>query len=918
MSNFISPVDERPQFLISGTNLPMTYGKLFFYEIATSTPKSVYLDIPRTVVAGSVIQLDIDGRPVNQYYFGYGDYTVKAFKFIGIDPLSTDPLDWAEDREWNAAGLLSTVGNGAAIATCDTISDLRAIVPVTGDIRQVLGYYARGDMFTRTYQWNATDLNADNLGTIIKNPSIATGSWLLQTEGDVIDCRIFGIIPGLSTVYTSRIGSMITSIEASTNNPQSIFFPRGIYHVTDYTQTINTNVIFDKLSYFSNDSVGGAGYIFTISGSYEIYKNESLRAPASSGATYFKFNNNSSDQEVNVRWYGAVLDGVTDDGAAFEAMLTNITTSNYKCVVDGLMRLTTLTSTRVIYNPFIMRNTGRFYMDQTTYTLEFAQPSYIINENRVIGTKFYNPIFYCDGSGVFSNLNKFKFTNVDMYANWFSLNNGAGSTGSLHQPLGQIAVAKGTNFYFDMPLNNFSTSVDTRLTDTYNFVHTSGVLNATGTGVTVRLRNFEASDVFCIATDKFIIYGNPVKMTWYVNSTRTAIQNSLGYTYAVKASVGSGNLDLRGLEISTTETAVITSGSPVRYTVYNGSIDYEGANSAFEFNGVNFGDIYFRDITFVSALNCSFVAFYTASCRSIKFNNLMNIQSGSGSVFLTIGSGGSNISQLFEITNSYIQCGELLSNSGTCQSVRLNNNEIVLTTGFDIQGIRPTITGNYLTGTGALNMSCTWASTVSNNFFNGLSLYIHSVSSAIDAVVTGNTFTSSPGLLADIHLIADQANTEFKGCIITGNSFNGSQAALTECISTSGTFKLVAASHRLQISGNQSNRVGLLYVPQTESADWVVLEVPATHVNNEAKFYYKSSYNNLRFFSLSGCDQAPGYLHIDLISGTAITNEYGVQFTRGDTVNTLGGDGTTFNFTDTGGPGYAGGLSDCFAIWKIY
>ena len=895
----------------------MSYGKLFFYEIATSTPKSVYLDIARTVVAGSVIQLDIDGRPASQYYLGYGDYTVKAYKFIGTDPLSTNPMDWAEDREWNEAGLIApNLDLGAPIATCNTISDLRAITPLTGDIRQVLGYYTRGDMFVRTYQWSATDLNSDNLGTIIKNPSISTGSWLLQTEGDVIDCRIFGILPGLPLVYTSRIGAMVTAIEASTNNPQSIFFPRGVYHVTDYSQTINANVIFDKQAYFSNDTAGGNGYFLTIAGTYTIYKNEALRAPASTAPVYFKFNNNSLDQEINVRWYGAVLDGSTDDGVAFKAMVSNTITSNYKFVIDGLMKLTTLSANTIVMNPIIMRNTGRFYMNQTTYTIEFKQPCYIINENRVLSSKFYNPIFFCDSQGVFVNLNKFKFTNVDLYASFFALNNSTGTTGSLHQPLSQLSVSKGTNFYFDMPLAQFTASVDTYSAGKYNFIWKTGTLNAINSGTLVKLNNFVAPDMFCIATNKFQIFNNPVKASWFCGVGRTDQQNSDGFAGAVQATLGSGRLDLGGNQYNVSNSISLAPTYSNRLFVYNGDIVYNGdSNPLFNVTSGTIGDIMFSDMVYSSSSDAPFIMM-TGSCATMKFNNFTGIQTGTNSRLVSISSSG-NINKTFEITNSYLEVGEVTSLGGNVTAVRWNNNEIHMIGGTDLRGMRPVLSNNYLFGTGVLLVSCSYAAQITNNFFSELSLYIHSVNAVIDGVYNGNTFTSSNALLSDIHLIANEANTEFKGCILVGNSFTGSQASATEVITAHGTFKTAYADHSLQISGNQSDRLNNLYVPQTESSASLILNVPATHAANEAKLYYKSSFNNLYMFTLVGVSQAPKYMNIVLITNTTIAEEYGSVISMSDLVNDTGGEGSTFRFSDVGGT-FAGGDVSVFATWKIY
>jgi len=914
---FSSPIDALQIIFSSVDGKPLTNGKLKLFEVGTSTPKTSFADRTRTTPLGSVLRLDISGRPEVQPFLDYGDYTIEAWRFIGTDPYSVDPNDWAKDHEWQQSGLQALGSNGNAVLTVDTVPDLRAVTGMTnGNALDVLGYTSKGDLFSRRYFWNSADTQSDNLGTVIKNPTISTGSWLHTIEGDVVDVRIFGVLPGSGVDCTTKISNVVSVVQAWSKNQSTLYFPNGTYTVSDYTQVITANVIIDKKVYFTNDTYGGSGYFLTLSGDYTIHKTDGIKLPSSTANVLLKFDNNALDKDVNVRWYGALLDGATDDGASFQAMVSSVSTSNYKLVIDGVMKITTLTSNVVIYNPVVMRNTGKFYMNQTTYTIEFKQPSYIINDNRVLATKFYNPIFYCDRYGVFSNLNKFKFTNVDLYASFFSLNNSAGSTESLHQPFGQLVVSKGTNFYFDMPTANFTASVDTYSSAKFNCIWKSGTLNAISSGTLVKLNNFIAPDIFCIATGKFEIYNNPVKASWFCDVQRTTQQNSDGFAFAVQASLGSGKLDLGGRQFHVTNSISLAPTYSNRMFIYNGDIVYTvDSNPLFNVVSGNIGDIMFHDMVYSSSTDAPFIAM-NGSCATLKFNNFTGLQSGTNSFLVRVGSGG-NINKTFEVNNSYIEVNELIGNSGNATAVRLNNNEIHLASGTDLRGMRPILANNYIFGTGALLVSCSYAAQVANNFFSELSLYINSVSAVIDGVYNGNTFTSSNALLSDIHLIANEVNTEFKACIIVGNSFTGSQATATEVITSYGTFKTTGASHRLQISGNQSNRAGNLYVPQTEASDWLSLNVPASHPVNEAKLYYRLNYNNLSMFTLPGVSQAPSYINVIPITSTTLATEYGSVISIDDLVNTSGGDGTTLRFSDVGGA-FAGGNVSVACAWKIY
>lgn len=854
MPTFVTPIDNKQTIFSYNTLLPLTYGKLKFFELNTSTPKTVYQDIALAAPGGTTINLDISGRVPFQPYLGYGDYFVQAYRFIGTDPYSNDPINWVLDHEWNSAGLITpNLEIGSPIATCDSIATLRGLTPTTGATINVLGYYAAGDCFVRTYAWNDTNLNSDNSGTIIKNPSYSTGSWLLKVEGDVVDCRVFGILPGASTVVTSRISGMVTAIESSTNIAQTLFFPRGIYRVTDFNQTIQTHLYLDKGVQFFNEVAAGPGYVLNVAGQYTIEKLEATRSTTSTGAAYLKFANPIINGDVDIRWYGALLDGVTDDIAAFEQMLGSVQTANYNMIISGNMRLAAMQTNLVVSNPLVFRGDGRIYMNQTTYTVEFkAAP---INETN--GTnKGVNPIFHSSGTYVFYNLNKFKFTGVDIRSSWFMFRNGTtGLTQNLDQPLNQFTVSQGTNFIFDAARNAFGASVDTKTLGLYNFIRERGTLEAVGTNTNVVLNNFSASDSYCIdGSGKFTIHGSTVRLAWFTAPGRTQQQNSDGFAAAVTASLrGSGVLDLCNQSTTVLGPVNLSIYQP-SFNMFNGVIQYNSATPLLNFTNSYLGDFLATNVTFSSSVGSSFVSFATiSSVSNMLFRNLDVYMGSASSYFIRINA-GCTVTKI-SITDSTISVGNFLANAGTIDTMRIGNNDITVAANIDIRDISPIVSNNYFNGAGVFYATSKYAPQFNNNFFNQLALYMNSYSGGIDSVVTGNTFNSQPSHLSQIMFLGNEIDTKFQGAVVTSNTFVGSYGSAINVIGASGTFDATASPkpHKLQISGNTCNPNSNLYLPQTEASGNVLFD--SVSGDRYVKMYINANVRNI--FQIPGSLQVP-------------------------------------------------------------
>ena len=130
------------------------------------------------------------------------DYTIRFEKYIGNGDMTEDEDNWlfqySCDNLWDVYGVNV---DSTTFQLVNNITDLRALDPATittRDEHKVVilgGYNTIGDKPQVMYIWNATSIESDNGGSVIKVDNISTGRWELVNTFDAtgVDVRHFGV-----------------------------------------------------------------------------------------------------------------------------------------------------------------------------------------------------------------------------------------------------------------------------------------------------------------------------------------------------------------------------------------------------------------------------------------------------------------------------------------------------------------------------------------------------------------------------------------------------------------------------------------------------------------------------------------------------------------------------------------------------
>jgi len=304
-----SPItDQRPVFIDSFGN-PASYGRVTYYNLGTTTPKTIYSDYTLATPIQNPQILNVAGRTDTQVFAGYGNYTVLVERFIGVDILTADPItDWVFDNQFDVNGL-ETIAASGTMATVSTIALLKAINPATYASVLVTGYNTLGDCPARVFNWIVGYATSENLGTVVDSNVSSAGRWVLNVVGDSVDVRIFGAIPDTNGAVNGSISNCEGFCNSLSGHPVTMYFPKGIYQVSGtLTQVVRVNCKIDKGVYFNNITAA-ANYKLDLQSSYDIHLDDCLNLSGAVGSSHLLF---SKQGTVNAEWFGAGSSGLLE------------------------------------------------------------------------------------------------------------------------------------------------------------------------------------------------------------------------------------------------------------------------------------------------------------------------------------------------------------------------------------------------------------------------------------------------------------------------------------------------------------------------------------------------------------------------------------------------------------------------------
>lgn len=805
----LSCTDQRPVYLNSN-GLPLASGRLTFKAIGTTNLLTVYSDLARTIPAPNPNYLDASGRTETQLFYQDAQYDVYADQFNGTDPLTAPPEDWSEDHDWVVDGSLANAA-ASGYATVDTIAALRTTDPLLTPLVSVLGYYTKGDLYIRNYMWTLDVLPLDNGGTIITHTGDASGRWILQDSNPVIDVRVFGIIPGLSYQYNSALQSLATYTAGLTNSSTTIFFPSGMYHVTNGALTFDVPVKHAQGVTFRLDS----------SGEYVVFYTRGLDAPAtgltaagSLGMLTPKFTLEYADpeqpkglnQEVWPRWWSVY--GSYVGNSAWSTMLANITTE-HTIVVDNQIGGHLAWGTQPLdlnHNIRFERGAYLTYSSvvQGTAKVTFMQGCKIIKDD---GYGCFNPSL----SGFFGN---FVLGGMQtLKTSCFLPMQGEIQSTNTHD-LGKILTALQSasteycTIVYDAPISEFTTEYY----DSGDLKHTL----LTGTVVAPAIGGDEVSFVNLSNQYRGGLSGAIVirKGVTHFDAFAPGEGEDTSYAYRCASNCalrGNGVLDLDGHSIEPTNTYGINpgaGGANPRFTIRNGTLSASTPHFLVNINGGLFSHIALENLYINNGSSGTVI---NLDCVSYDFT-IRNCEVNSNGTLLTapISAQVVNVSIInsqisgYDISDAAIPLKFLTT--GSTFYMKGNNMGFggysrLTSAGCTFDNPQNTVATVSVGGYGP--------STIGTSNFLGCMLYLYSdrTDHTWADVVSSSVFHSTGDNQGYGVTFADQApspGSTFKGAAVTGSSFKCSWAILSEAVTTSSSWMLPGsgASNYLQVSGN--------------------------------------------------------------------------------------------------------------------
>lgn len=300
-------------------------GRVKFCKLHTTVLENIY-NMNGTVVLANPQYTNTIGQLDNQVFLKDNtDYTVRFEKYIGNGDMSEDQDNWQDvyscDNIWNTYGIEV---DSTTFQLVNNVNDLRACNPstiTTRDNHKVVilgGYNEIGDKPQVMYIWNASSIDNDNGGSVIKVDTIATGRWeLCNTFGsEGVDVRHFGVFGADSKSDATDLMSLKISVAntyaASIGLP--IYFPT-IHGVTWYKFN-NLNIAGAKFAkdtkIFGNTGTSSIITVYSENEYLDVYNNSDYNAVFT-----------IRGQTVKTSW------GVNSNNCEFEP--------SYKLIVDSII-----------------------------------------------------------------------------------------------------------------------------------------------------------------------------------------------------------------------------------------------------------------------------------------------------------------------------------------------------------------------------------------------------------------------------------------------------------------------------------------------------------------------------------------------------------------------------------------------------
>lgn len=852
----ISPVDNRPVYL-SSLGTPLVFGRLYAFAKGTDNAKEIYTDEALTTPASHPVLLGDDGRSTTQLFCGAGQYTIVMRRFVGVDPMTAPDGDWDFDNSFDLEGNVVVVApDPESVTTVGTIAELRLIDPADFVTVDVLGYYTDSDSFTRRYRWDGTSALSDNYGAVIGSSVTGTGRWILQQEGSSIDCRAFGLIPGLTSTYNSQF----TAMEAWANaaSVKAIYFPAGTYRFGGaYSFNVRPKLILERDVKFYNTVVLTA-VLFNLLADYEIRLTSGIKHSSSVGSVRLTFNSSANNDEVRALWFGHV--NGTDDHSTIAADIAASVAVNHTVVLENVLNVATLTAAF----PIRLKTVGLGLLNVThdpsgnNYRVEL----YDVDMGEVYALKLTYPNVLSIDYLKRSRLRASWFDNANALTDWSSF---LESTG-IHHTAAYPTLILDDNIKFASAMSD----------NAWTIVSEGGEMDIHAAGV--EFYRIQAGDVplFSALSTHAPAIRCAVRGTWWDFAGCTTNQT---IEYAITAASAGGGIvaDFAGCGAMTGYSVelVIDNEIEIRNLSMTGTGDFRPQASA-----------RFIDCTLArtgGATGAEAVITLTGGGTGSGTTIVRNCEIRGSSTIPAI---THNPAKLIVEHSVLSSAGGYVISIDALEDTEVDVTDCEIEGAVSVAAISSRFHRNNFTLQNSLDIVLAGKTDFSHNRTN-IDLQIDSVDALISGVtICHNEFTpysvTSP---ATINIRANEAGTFVHGLNITGNIFSGSLTSRTVMITSelvgAGTWDTTAANHTLVVADNTTSSAGVVggetnvIVPATRGSSYVYITQKTSgprqriYFNGTRHETYPDVYKN-RFFYLEGTEME-GYLSASLNDTSTVT-----------------------------------------------
>jgi len=199
---------------------PLSRGKLYFYEVGSSTPKATYSNSSLTTANTWPVVLDADGRQPDVFFGGAAKLVVQSAAGVQID--TSDPV-------YPVQSTVTVVVGDEAGVTVETWDDLMLIESDTDfSICTMLGFNEPGDGGGGVFYWDSTSVATADIGTIVQpTATVGAGRWLRVYSGPV-SIKWFGAVGDGST---DDWAAYRLTLRFCSLNGKTMYIPEGEFFI---------------------------------------------------------------------------------------------------------------------------------------------------------------------------------------------------------------------------------------------------------------------------------------------------------------------------------------------------------------------------------------------------------------------------------------------------------------------------------------------------------------------------------------------------------------------------------------------------------------------------------------------------------------------------------------------------------------